>query len=270
MEIGAVTDYIDVAQLALYAFWIFFAALVYYLRQEDRREGYPLESDPGGVVASKFSLFFPIPRPKTFSLPDGSTVEAPNFERDTRQHKLEPVEPWPGAPGHPVGEPMKAGVGPGSYAERADIVEKTFEGKPKIVPLRADAEYAIAAADPDPKGMQVFGADRAPAGVVSDVWVDRSETLLRYLEVELATKPAKSGDDAKSAGGGTVLLPVTFADIDRAHGQVWVDAILASQFADVPKLKSPDTVTRLEEEKIVAYYGAGTLYAYPVRTESLL
>ena len=29
MHTGAITNYIDVAQLALYAFWIFFAGLVY-------------------------------------------------------------------------------------------------------------------------------------------------------------------------------------------------------------------------------------------------
>ena len=42
---GAVTGYIDVAQLVLYAFWIFFVGLIFYLRREDKREGYPLESD---------------------------------------------------------------------------------------------------------------------------------------------------------------------------------------------------------------------------------
>jgi photosynthetic reaction center H subunit len=38
----------------------------------------------------------------------------------------------------------------------------------------------------------------------------------------------------------------------------------------VPALKSPDRVTLLEEEKIMAYYGAGTLYATADRQEPLL
>ena len=38
-------EYIDGAQITLYAFWAFFLGLVYYLRREDKREGYPLESD---------------------------------------------------------------------------------------------------------------------------------------------------------------------------------------------------------------------------------
>ena len=42
MQDGA---YLDVAQVTLYVFWIFFACLIYYLRREDKREGYPLDSD---------------------------------------------------------------------------------------------------------------------------------------------------------------------------------------------------------------------------------
>ena len=48
------------------------------------------------------------------------------------------------------------------------------------------------------------------------------------------------------------------------------EALLASQFANVPATKDPDRVTLLEEDKISAYYGAGTLYATPARTEPLL
>ena len=47
---SGITGYIDVAQIALYAFWVFFACLIYYLRREDKREGYPLESDRSGQV----------------------------------------------------------------------------------------------------------------------------------------------------------------------------------------------------------------------------
>ena len=39
--------HIDGAQAALYAFWLFFAGLIYYLRREDKRSGYPLESPQG-------------------------------------------------------------------------------------------------------------------------------------------------------------------------------------------------------------------------------
>ena len=43
MSTGAITQYIDVAQLVLYAFWIFFAGLIFYLHRENKREGYPLD-----------------------------------------------------------------------------------------------------------------------------------------------------------------------------------------------------------------------------------
>ena len=61
-----------------------------------------------------------------------------------------------------------------------------------------------------------------------------------------------------------------FAKIDRPRGRVKVDAILGSQFADVPATKSLDQVTKLEEDRIVGYYGGGTLYATPARQEPLL
>jgi photosynthetic reaction center H subunit len=42
-------EYIDFAQITVYLFWFFFAGLIIYLRREDKREGYPLESDRKGV-----------------------------------------------------------------------------------------------------------------------------------------------------------------------------------------------------------------------------
>ena len=47
-------------------------------------------------------------------------------------------------------------------------------------------------------------------------------------------------------------------------------AITSEQFGGVPALANPDQVTRLEEKKIVAYYGGGQLYATPQRQEPLV
>ena len=47
-------------------------------------------------------------------------------------------------------------------------------------------------------------------------------------------------------------------------------AITAAQFADVPALKNPDQVTRLEEDKITGYFAGGHLYAMPHRQEPLI
>lgn len=60
-----ITRYIDVAQLVLYAFWVFFFGLVYYLRREDKREGYPLESDRANITVQGWP---PMPEPKPRTL----------------------------------------------------------------------------------------------------------------------------------------------------------------------------------------------------------
>jgi photosynthetic reaction center H subunit len=250
--------YMDLAQVTLYVFWIFFACLIFYLRREDKREGYPLESTGinGGVVHG-----FPrMPDPKTYLLRGGHVATLPNHKNDRPDVAVAPIAVWPGAPVEPTGNPMLDGVGPGSYANREDVPELTMENIPCIVPLRLAEGTYLEARDPDPRGMRVNGADSEPGGVVTEVWVDRAEALIRYLEVEVPIF------------GGTrrVLLPMPFAKIDGRRNRVWVDAILGNQFADVPATKSPDQVTKLEEDRIVGYYGAGTLYATPARQEPLL
>ncbi len=261
MGTGAVVGNLDVAQLTLYAFFVFFAALVWYIRKEDRREGYPLENDVTGEYSRDPWLF--VPAPKTFHLAHGhGTATAPNGKRDTREFAVARVSPGSGSPIEPTGDPMLAGVGPGSWAERADVPDLTATGLPKIVPLRAAEGFTIAKEDTDPRGMPVIGCDGARAGTVSEVWVDRSEVLIRYLEVSLDDTP----------GIGKVLLPANFCVYKSGRGvrYVYVHAITASQFAGVPRVANPDQVTFLEEERVVAYYGGGQLYAVPSRQEPYL
>lgn len=252
---GAITGYIDVAQLVLYAFWIFFAGLIIYLRREDKREGYPLWSE--ATSTAPITNFPPIPPAKTFKLHEGGTSVA-DGRPDLRPIKAKPVEPWPGAPLTPTGNPMLDGVGPASYAERADVPEQTYEGEIKIVPLRTAHGFYLESRDPDPRGMTVKGADKQVAGTVKDVWVDRSEFMIRYLEVAL------SGSERR------VMVPMNFTRVDGEARVISVVAILARQFADVPATKSTEQITRLEEEKICAYFAGGYLYATPERAEPLI
>ena len=107
--------------------------------------------------------------------------------------------------------------------------------------------------------------------MVTDVWVDKSEYMIRYLEVALAepTSPGLSVVGAATAAKH-VLLPMTMATIDKGHRTVKVDAILAAQFINVPTLENPDQVTLDEEERVCAYYGGGYLYATAARTEPLI
>ena len=86
---GAITGYIDVAQIALYVFWMFFAGLIYYLHREDKREGYPLESDrSGGRI--KVQGFPAIPKPKIYRAHDGHITMSPRDEHDPRTIMAKP------------------------------------------------------------------------------------------------------------------------------------------------------------------------------------
>jgi photosynthetic reaction center H subunit len=255
MQPGA---YLDFAQVVLYVFWIFFACLIFYLRREDKREGYPLESTAsGGGVQHGFPR---MPDPKTYLLRDGHTVTLPNNRNHRGPVALTPVAVWEGAPQEPTGNPMLDGVGPASWANREDVPETDIEGLPCIVPLRLAEKTFLESRDPDPRGMKVIGADGEIGGVVTDVWLDRAEALIRYIEVEVTA----------AGGAKRVLLPMTFAIVNGSRGRVIVDAILGSQFANVPVTKSLDQVTKLEEDKICGYYGGGTLYATPSRQEPLI
>ena len=254
---GAITQYIDVAQLVLYAFWIFFAGLIFYLHRENKREGYPLESDSGGrVIVQGFPA---VPTPKSYLLRSGQIVQAPHPERDDRRvPNGVPMDRYPGSALVPNGNPMLAGIGPGSYAMRPDTPDLTHEDQPRIVPLRIAPTLGVDLSDTDPRGLPVVGADGLVGGTVVELWVDRSENLFRYLEVGLA-----GGTGARS-----VLLPMGFARIKNRLVQV--DSILGAHFASVPPTRSPDQITMLEEERVMAYYGAGTLYATPARSEPLI
>jgi len=258
MTFNGFVSHMDLAQVVLYIFWLFFAGLIYYLVRENKREGYPLVADVADRSHGPLIGWPTLPTPKTYILPHGGTVTIPNDKTETRPINLTPTASFPGAPLEPTGNPLIDGVGPASYAERADVPDLTIDGDPKIVPLRAAPAFSVATRDPDPRGMAVLGTDGAVAGTITDAWVDKSEYIFRYFELAL-------GD-----GGRHVLLPVTFCRVDAARRQVRVKAITAAQFADVPGLAQADQVTFLEEDKICGYYGGGYLYATPDRAEPFL
>jgi len=58
-----ITEYFDFAQICVYLFWFFFAGLIYYLRREDKREGYPLESGGRPITVQGYPPA-PPPRPR--------------------------------------------------------------------------------------------------------------------------------------------------------------------------------------------------------------
>ncbi len=259
MQTGAITNYIDVAQLALYAFWLFFAGLIYYLHRENKREGYPLVApDRAGVSPVVVQGFPPVPAQKAFPMPDGAQLMVPRPETREPLSRFRRVSKAEGSPIEPTGEPLTAGIGPGAWANRHNEPDLAFDdGKPKIVPLRAAPAFFLAMEDPVIIGYSVVGADDVVAGTVAEAWIDRSEVVVRYLEVELTS-------------GGRVLLPMTFLRIDNKGKRIICRYIKAAQFALAPVPATPDQVTLREEDQIQAFYAAGSLYAWPGREGPLL
>jgi len=154
-------------------------------------------------------------------------------------------------------------VGSASYTERSDVPDVTFDEQlPKIVPLRVADGYYLAARDPDPRGMEVVGADGVVAGTVADVWIDRSETFVHFLEVDLAP--------FLGAQRQRVLVPIRLARIDAKRRRVTVKSVLARQIAAAPGTKDPEQITMREEDRIAGYFAGGHLYAIPRRAEPLL
>ena len=252
MPAGYITSYIDVAQLTLYAFWVFFAGLIFYLRREDKREGYPLENDRSHLV--RVEGFPPLPAPKMFRLASGEIRTAPHRE-GPQILKARATTFEPGAPIQPVGWGMLDGVGPAAYAGRADVPDRNDEGDgPRLVPMRLATAFSIAEEDPDPRGMVAVGGDRQVAGVVVDCWVDVSEVLIRYLEVE--TRAPLGG-----GVGRRVLVPMPLVKINPQRRRAVVKSVMAAQFADAPALANPDEVTKLEEDQVSAFFGGGNIYA---------
>jgi photosynthetic reaction center H subunit len=62
-----------------------------------------------------------------------------------------------------------------------------------------------------------------------------------------------------------VLVPAGFSKVDGSRSRIVVRSIMAAQFEQVPGLRNPDQITMLEEDRVSAYYGGGTLYAEPSR-----
>ncbi len=238
----------DLASLALWLFYFFFAGLIIYIQRENMREGYPMTDDAGEESINQGP--FPVPEDKTFILPNGKgELTVPSGQRPDRADlAMEQVNPSNGYPLEPTGDPMVDGIGPASWANREDAPELDGHGHPKLVPMSAAEAFSVATGI-DPRGLPVMSGDKEIVGRVTDMWVDEPEQMVRYLEYELDPK----------WGSGTRLVPLTLARI--LLNRVQIHSIYAEHFDGVPKHASPRQVTKLEEDKISAYYGGGKLYA---------
>lgn len=238
----------DLASLAIWLFWGFFALLIFYLQTENMREGYPLETEDG--LAAPNQGPFPVPKPKTFRLPHGQgDVMVPSAANEAAHRRenlaLARTAVSDGFPHAPTGNPLVDGVGPASWTPRRDDPELDGHGHAKIQPM-AHVEAMKVAAGRDPRGLPVQAGDLEVVGRIVDLWVDVPEQLVRYLEVELNS-------------GARRLLPMTMLKIwaDRVR----INALTSDLFDAIPATKSTTQVTKLEEDKISGYVAGGWMYA---------
>ena len=233
---------------------MFFIGLVLYLHRESKREGYPLVSDRSANI--KVQGFPAMPAAKEYKLAHGGTQLAPRDEAPEVDVPARPVAKSPGNPLEPIGDPIGQNIGPGAYANRSDTPDLTLDGQPRVVPMRTNSSLHVDSKDPDPRGMPLLAADGEEVGKISDLWIDLSEPMIYYIEV--------------AGAEGSTIVPWNFVDLDKSKGVAKVDALYSHQFAGVPKLRSPDQITLLEEDKICGYFAGGLMYADAKRGEPIL
>lgn len=249
---GQISEQIDLPTLAVWIFILFFVGLVFWLQVQSKREGYPLRASP---FTTESMDGFPPPPEKalTYLLNEGGTTEAPHYYPQPPTTAV-PVHRFDGTAFSPVGNPLLAGIGPGSWVMKKDAPALTERGDLLLQPLTLLPEWSIEAADADPHGMIVFDRRWTEIGRVTEVWIDRGSKIVRMLEVQL--------HDEFRAGQmpGRILVPIFQTAIKEKARTIRVAALWAHQFADVPIPARPDMITGPEEERLNAYYAAGEFY----------
>ena len=238
-----ITQHIDLAQLAFWAFFLFFVGLCLKLRKNDKREGYPMKESP---FSSRHTEGFPLrDEAQTYILNEGGTTQAPHFYKGGAM-SAEPLYPFPGTPLSPVGNPLLAGIGPGAWVMRNDAPMRTENGDLLLQPMRLLPEWTIDKPDADPRGMRVFDWRWREVGVVRDCWIDQGIKIIRLFEIEVAS--------------GRVLVPIYHTAINEKAREMRVTALAADQFADIPRPAKPDVISAREDERLNAYFAAGNFY----------
>ena len=253
--IGSFTQHIDLPQVLLVAFGLFFAALVVYLQGESKREGYPLE-EAIPTVRHRIVGYPDMPPKKTYKLLDGEVSVLPQ-EYERRDLSASVRSRAPGMPIYPVGDPLLAGIGPGSYTLRRDEPWTMHDGTLQLEPLREATDYTCVDPDLDPRGMVVFGSDFKRAGVVFDLWIDKESKILRYIEISLEGAAERR------------LVPIFYAVISGRAKEIRVTCLKADQLAKAPILRDPDSITAREEDRVNGFFAGGHMYSRPFK-EALL
>ncbi len=253
--IGSFTQHIDLPQVLLVAFGLFFAGLVVYLQRESKREGYPLEEEVP-TVRHRIVGYPDVPPTKTYRKLNGEVSVLPQ-EYERRDLSAGVRSRAPGMPIYPVGDPLLAGIGPGSYTLRRDEPWTMHDGTLQLEPLREATDYTCVDPDLDPRGMRVFGSDFKQAGVVFDLWIDKESKILRYFEVTLDGIAERR------------LVPIFYAVISGKAKEIRITCLKADQLAKAPILRDPDSITAREEDRVNGFFAGGHMYSRPYK-EALL
>ena len=244
----------DGAMVCVVLFVLFFVVLVLYLRIQDKREGYPAigVDDDGNLQPERNWL--PMPWKKRFRRPhDRPPVETPKrgpLRPEPETHSARAVG---GKPIVPARDGLIEGLGPAAWQEREALPRPGADGKPKLVRLSEHPDYFVAPGDPDPRGWAVLGTDGERAGTIVDLWFDRTEFNLRYFEVEL--EPGGRTGERRA-----FTLPLFFTDLNRRKEVVRVPHFSAARLADAPARGEPDKITRLDEDRVNAFFAGGPFY----------
>ncbi len=246
MQPGALTSQLDATQILVALFFLFFAGLIYYLRREDKREGYPLwDISPRNVPIEGFP---PVPPTKVYLLQEGGTTTMPHRFEPSATRAI-PADNQFGSPLIPIGDAMLAEVGPGAYPMRKPT-PLLSEGVPQVRPMRVAHGWDVTKGDADPRGMRVLDAGKVEVGTVTDLWVDTGVKILRYLEVTLDGDPT----------GTNIMVPLFRTNIREKRRVVLIDAMLAGHVRLAPRLANPDVITAREEDQVNAYFSSALMY----------
>ncbi|MCP9223837.1 photosynthetic reaction center subunit H [Erythrobacter sp. LQ02-29] len=244
----------DLPLLLVILFFIFFLGLVFYLRREDKREGYPLVQDPRDRARPRVDIVgFPgLPKPKLFRMPHGLPDKyAPGPDAPDPVHG-----DWIGGMGGPLvprGDPLLSRTGAASWVERADHPDLSYDGQPVFRPLRWLENFTVAHLDADPRGMPILGCDKQVAGEVVDIWADRAEHHARFLEVALSPAMSETRSVAEPTYddvGETELEPVA-AIVTEEHVETPTRSIDITE-VDVIYAETETQRTPTESDRIVA------------------
>ncbi|WP_158586756.1 photosynthetic reaction center subunit H [Aurantiacibacter zhengii] len=241
---------LDAAILCVIAFVLFFAGLVYHLRREDKREGYPLEMEgPDGRI-HRAEGFPAVPSPKIFNRPHGrGTVQVPRVEEPENVRPADQLPPI-GFPMLPGADPLMEGVGAAAWTRlREEKPDLDVEGDPKLIPLNDYQEYYIPSGDPDPRGWDLYSADERKVGKVHDLWFNRAEFFLRYYEVSI--------DGAE----GRRLVPAFFAEALPEDRIVRATTLAESDLRRVPVRAADDCITMREEDRLNGFFAGGLRFS---------